>query len=266
MKKRVISAVVLLVISLSCVFISPITRVLFFAAAGARCAWELSVNLEKLKVGCSARVMMTYLLSQAILVIGKAPTVAYIICFIAAVYMALFSGVHRQGVSGGGAVCTVAALSYPCLLFVLIMRISVCDIWLETLLIGCVSTWVCDCFALLGGMKFGKHKLAPLVSPNKTVEGSVCGALSSVAAGFVLYYAFSFFSPIPLPVCLITSLIASTMGQVGDLAESLVKRMIGIKDFSDLIPGHGGMFDRADSLLFSIPTTYLCLTLAGFPM
>ena len=263
MKKRVVSAVILLAVVLSCVLISPVTRVLFFAVAGIMCAYELSVNLEKLKVGCAAWVMFVYIGIQALLVLLNAGAIAYVACFAAAVYLALFSGVHRQGVSGGGAVCTVAGLSYPCMLFVLIMIISVSDIWLESLLIACVATWICDCFALLGGMRFGKHKIAPLVSPNKTVEGCVCGALASVISGFALYWIMAYITPMPLWLCLVTSLIASTMGQVGDLAESLVKRMIGIKDFSNLIPGHGGVFDRADSLLFSIPTTYLCLRLAG---
>ena len=143
------------------------------------------------------------------------------------------------------------------------MAISVSDIWLETLALGCISTWVCDSFALFGGIRFGKHKLAPLVSPNKTIEGCVCGALSSLAAG-LLIWALRLFPAISLPACLVTAFLASTLGQIGDLAESLIKRMIGVKDFSNLIPGHGGMFDRADSLLFSIPTTYFCLVIAGF--
>ena len=63
-------------------------------------------------------------------------------------------------------------------------------------------------------------------------------------------------------VCIVTAFLCAAMGQIGDLAESLIKRMIGVKDFSNLIPGHGGMFDRVDSLLFSIPTAYLCLHIA----
>ena len=140
------------------------------------------------------------------------------------------------------------------------MVISVSDIWLQTLALACFSTWICDSFALFGGKWFGKHKVAPSVSPNKTVEGCVCGALSSIITGLILYFVFRLSSPIPLWLCLVTCFVASTMGQIGDLAESLLKRMIGVKDFSNLIPGHGGMFDSADSLIFAIPTAYIFLT------
>ena len=149
------------------------------------------------------------------------------------------------------------------------MVISVSDIWLETLTLGCLSAWSCDTGALLGGSRYGRRKLAPAISPNKTVEGSLFGALAAIAAGFLIYWlgvALSgvkwigeLYEPVPLWMCVLTAFVASTMGQLGDLAESLIKRMIGVKDFSDLIPGHGGVFDRADSLLFSIPTAYLCL-------
>lgn len=262
MKTRVISAVVLMVIALTCVLLSPVTRVLFFAAAGVLCAYELSHNLEKLNIRCAAWVMYVYIAVQAILAIFHAGQVFYISCFAGGVYLAMFSGIMHKDVGGMGAMCTVAGLAYPCFLFGMLMTISVCDIWIETLALACFSTWMCDSFALFGGMRFGKHKVAPLVSPNKTVEGCICGALSAVVTGTVFYF-LPVFPEISLVTAVITCLAASTLGQIGDLAESLVKRMIGVKDFSNLIPGHGGMFDRADSLLFSIPTAYLCLHLAG---
>nr|MCR5089812.1 phosphatidate cytidylyltransferase [Oscillospiraceae bacterium] len=154
-----------------------------------------------------------------------------------------------------------------------IMVIAVSDIWLETLTIACLSTWVCDTAALLGGHRLGRHKLDEEISPNKTVEGSVCGAVSSVGVGLLIYYLGiccvdapfigGQYTQLPLWLCILTSFAAASMGQIGDLAESMIKRMIGIKDFSNLIPGHGGMLDRADSLLFSIPAAYFCLRLAG---
>ena len=116
---------------------------------------------------------------------------------------------------------------------------------------------------MFGGKWFGKHKVAPLVSPNKTVEGCISGAVSSLFVGLIVYFIFKDQHTLSVWLCMGTAFLASTMGQIGDLAESLLKRMIGVKDFSNLIPGHGGMFDRADSLLFSIPTAYLCLLLAN---
>ena len=262
LKKRVISAVVLLVIAFGCVFLSELTRVLFFAVAGLLCAYELSRALEKLEVYCCAWVMYVYICVQALLALFHLGPIAYIAGIAGGIYLALFSGILHSKVSGKGAMYTLAGITYPCFGFGLLMMISVSPIWLETLAFGCLSTWVCDSFALFGGMRFGKHKVAPLVSPNKTVEGCVCGALSSLFVGLILWL-LPVFSNVTLTVALLTALISSSMGQIGDLAESLIKRMIGVKDFSDLIPGHGGMFDRADSLLFAIPTAFICLHIAG---
>ena len=269
MKKRVISAVLLIAAMLACVFISSATRLLFFALAGCLCAYEYSTQMEKLNMFCSLYVMILYLIVHTLLVLLGAGLTAYCACFIGAVYLAMLSGILRRRVSGNGALDTVAGLTYPCVLFAVIMVIAVSDIWLEALALGCLSAWSCDTGALLGGSRFGKHKLAPAISPNKTVEGALFGALASIAAGFLIYWlgaALSdvawiggLYQPVPLWVCVLTAFAASTMGQLGDLAESLIKRMLGVKDFSDLIPGHGGVFDRADSLLFSIPTAYLCL-------
>ncbi len=263
LKKRVISAVVLLSVSFLCVLLSPVTRVLFFAVAGMLCAYELSKNFEKLDARCTLWVMVLYLSVHTVLVFAGAGLFAYSACFLACLYLALFSGIIHRKVGGKGALYTLAGLAYPCLLFAVIMVICVSDAWLETLVIACFSTWLCDTFALFGGMRFGRHKVAPLVSPNKTVEGCLCGALSSVLVGVLVYYLFPNVISVSLPLCIVISLLGSTMGQIGDLAESLMKRMIGVKDFSNLIPGHGGMFDRADSLLFSIPTVYFCLRLAA---
>jgi len=273
MKDRIIYGAILMALLLVCVFLSPITRVLFFAAAGCLCAWEYSKQMEKLNMACSLYVLILYLLLQAGLVLLDAGTSAYAALFIGAVYLAMLSGILRKRVSGNGAIDTVAGLAYPCLLFGAIMAISVSDIWLETLTIACLATWSCDNGAFMGGSHYGKHKLAPAISPNKTVEGALIGAAATIPVAVLIYYLGvwctdtpwlgGLYTPVPLWICVVTALIASTTGQIGDLAESLIKRMIGVKDFSNLIPGHGGMFDRADSLLFSIPTSYFCLRLAG---
>ncbi len=276
MRTRVLSAIVMLIITLTCILLSPVTRVLFFAAVGILCAYELSVNLEKLNIRCTLWVMITYLVAQALLTILDAGLFAYSVCFIAGVYLALLSGILRKTVSGNGALDTVAGLAYPCSLFSTLMVIGTSDIWFETFVLAMLSTWICDTFAMLGGMRFGKHKLAPAVSPNKTWEGAICGAVSSVFTGILVWglgllcadlpWLGGLYSPLPLAVCVVTAVLASSLGQIGDLAESLIKRMIGVKDFSNLIPGHGGMFDRADSLLFAIPTAYFCIRVASMIM
>ena len=117
--------------------------------------------------------------------------------------------------------------------------------------------WAGDTFALLAGKAFGKHLLAPVLSPKKTYEGAVAGLLGGVAAAAALRYLC--LPDLPMIHVLIVSFVLGIFGQLGDLAESLLKRAAEIKDSSHLIPGHGGALDRMDSLLFALPVLYFYL-------
>ena len=121
------------------------------------------------------------------------------------------------------------------------------------------SIWVGDSAAYYGGVTFGKHKLFPRVSPKKSWEGAIFGFSFSVAAMILAkIIILNFLSWIDV---LMIGIIIGTIGQIGDLVESLIKRDSGAKDSSAIIPGHGGFFDRFDSLLFSAPAIWLYLNL-----
>jgi phosphatidate cytidylyltransferase len=128
-----------------------------------------------------------------------------------------------------------------------------------------VVIWICDTAAMFGGRAIGGPKLAPSVSPGKTRSGSLAG----VAGGLLVapLFAFGFFRAVglgaPLWQLLVIALVLSVLGQVGDLAESLFKREAGVKDSSGLIPGHGGVLDRFDSLYFAIPLAAALYRLFG---
>jgi len=120
------------------------------------------------------------------------------------------------------------------------------------------AIWICDTAAFYGGIKFGKHKLFKRVSPNKSWEGAVFGFLFAVLSMILIkIIVLNFLS---WSACIVFGIIVGTIGQLGDLIESLIKRDAGVKDSSNLIPGHGGIFDRFDSLLFSAPVILLYLT------
>lgn len=119
-------------------------------------------------------------------------------------------------------------------------------------------TTMTDTFALFTGMLIGKHKLAPEISPKKTIEGAVGGSLMGtiVASAF---YTTVINSSVPLVFVILITLMLTVVGQIGDLAFSAIKRYYGKKDFSDLIPGHGGILDRFDSLIFVVLAFVLVL-------
>src|SRR5579864_5204880 len=121
------------------------------------------------------------------------------------------------------------------------------------------TVWLGDTGAYVGGRAFGRHKMAPLVSPKKTWEGFFMGLATSVATGFAARGVFDGFglwhgARLASWEVLLVSLISGGMGVLGDLAESLLKRAAGVKDSGVLFPGHGGMLDRIDALLFAVPS------------
>ncbi len=130
------------------------------------------------------------------------------------------------------------------------------------LLLPVLATWASDTGAYAVGRTMGRHKLLPAVSPGKTIEGSVGGLLGSVLVTWLLTRwllrpaAHLDFRWAPVGVILF-GVVVSAVGQVGDLAKSLLKRDAGVKDSSTLIPGHGGVLDRVDSLLFVLPVSYV---------
>jgi len=122
-----------------------------------------------------------------------------------------------------------------------------------------VLVWISDTFAYFGGKTFGKHKLAERISPKKTWEGSIIGFIFTLLAGLVI--KFLFYYGLSVIHIIAISLIAGVFAQIGDLFESHLKRLVQIKDSSQLIPGHGGFLDRFDSLLFAVPAVYIYLYL-----
>ena len=192
---------------------------------------------------------------------------AMVFCFIIGCGAVLLSGKPDLP----RAAATVMPIMYPGFLFALMfplqdqpevmMRILSLAMLFAVPLLG-------DVGAYLVGCRFGKHKLCPAISPHKTVEGAVGGMVSSVLAAILLSHiaaripdAFPRFEPIHIYVgpvwhYMILGLVGSAFSQFGDLTASMIKRFCGEKDFGNLFPGHGGMLDRFDSVLFMSVVTY----------
>lgn len=196
-----------------------------------------------------------------------APTLTHVVVAILAVVAAT---IFRRGVNGRplfAAASTVLCVVYVSLIaYVFDLRFN--DYVVSALggtvlaMFPILLTWATDVGAFVFGRAIGSHKLMPSVSPGKTIEGAAGGLLLAVVIGW-LYVRFLLH---PLAQLALTSLATvvfaatiSIVAQVGDLAESLLKRVAGIKDSSTIIPGHGGVLDRFDSLLFVLPVAALLL-------
>lgn len=131
------------------------------------------------------------------------------------------------------------------------------------LIMGLCGAWIADTGAYFTGVAIGKHKLCPEISPKKTVEGLVGGIVTTAvvyAVAFSVYYGFT---AKKAAIAFVTGAVCAVIGTVGDLSASMVKRQIGFKDYGKIMPGHGGLMDRFDSVLFVLPTFYAFIALFG---
>ena len=128
---------------------------------------------------------------------------------------------------------------------------------IKWLLLFLLINWVGDVAAYFIGKKYGKQKLYPLISPGKTVEGAMGGLVGSVLVALI--FKFAFFRDLSFVGVIFTSLFVGLFAQIGDLCESFFKRSYGIKDSGQILPGHGGMLDRFDGVLFTLPIMYMCI-------
>ena len=252
-----------IVVTVLCVLISEWTTVLLLAATAGITAGEFyymlrsDAKLPNEMLGIIAAVL--YPLSVFLLGLNGAlyVSVALLIALIVWYVFWMRARVPDVGVSFFGAAYCGMLLSG-----IVVVRTSLPDPWGGLLVLGIfLSVWANDSFAYLVGSKFGKHKLAPRTSPKKSWEGFFAGLAGSMA----FWYAMTFIPGVTMSweQALLFGLICGLMGVLGDLAESRIKRNSGFKDSGTIMPGHGGLLDRCDSLFLVAMTSAILLVAGG---
>ena len=194
------------------------------------------------------------------------------------VLLAMCSLVLRGKIAVGNMMSTVFPMIYPGIFYMALMnllRLENRAAVITALALAFFSASVNDVFALVVGLSIGKHKLSPELSPKKTIEGSIGGLVScvlfSMAVPAILrlifckdaaFIAQSASLP-PVWAFALLGLVAGALSQIGDLTASMIKRHCGVKDFGRLLPGHGGIMDRMDGVLFCGAACYIFFTIVG---
>lgn len=256
---RTISGAVLVAIIIACIFISSWTcwaLALFIVGVGTfemsrlmhiQSWWQLVFG-ELIAMGSFAVASLGMLADQPVsnwmLLLPMVPFL-----------LALFSTRDDFKSIAAFNFASIALLSFPCFFMVWMHELYSP----KMLMLVFVLLWANDTFAYLTGRLLGKHKLCPRISPGKTIEGSI-GGLVFTLAGIIIFSRCVEW--LPLKAAIGMGAIAVVFGTLGDLCESMLKRQAGVKDSGRLIPGHGGILDRFDSVLFSMP--FICIYLLMF--
>ena len=256
--KRVLTALALFPVIVVVVLWSPYWTVVAVTALVAELCYREYAGIAK-AYEAAALGPLGYGAGLLILVLpenGAALLTVIAVCLIA-LSLALRAGDLRGGVAGAAFLVLGVVYVFGCWRFAPLLA-KQNRYWL---LYALVLNWIGDIGAYYVGRAIGRHKLAPVVSPGKSWEGSAASLASSLIFGLLfLHWAIPAVSP---AMVLAMTATANGAGQFGDLCESALKRGAGIKDSGTLLPGHGGMLDRVDSTLFTLPVVYLWLAIAA---
>ncbi len=267
MKTRIISAAILIPVLLIVVLAAPkIVAALTFAVLMAIGAYELLYRTGLVKhprLVIYSSIMAFTVVMWSYYGAVHAYGVLGVLVFIAALFGEMMHDHIKVRVSMLGE-CILAGVIVPYFLSAVI-RILVMKMGRYMVLLPFVVACMNDAGAYFVGMRFGKHKLAPVVSPNKTIEG-VLGGLGASVIGILVYGLVLQFCDfhVNYGLAILYALVGSGVGVYGDLCFSAIKRQTGIKDYGDLIPGHGGVLDRLDSMMTVAPLLEVLLVLLPF--
>lgn len=267
MRTRLLSAAILLPLAVGLTLVGGLPFLLGVMAMGALAAWEASAligrpaGLDEMLTWryCSAGAAAAVILAAALQGWQQGAGQALIALLLVCSLLGLVLGgkpARRalQWACGAGVVAYIGGLGAH---FVLLRGLHQGLGWV---LLACLVTWSTDSGAYFAGRRFGTRPFFAAISPKKTLEGAIGGLLAGALAAVLVVLAGL---RVPLPLALPIGLSVSAVAQLGDLLESLLKREAGVKDSGMLIPGHGGILDRIDSLLFAVTVTLYWQMLVG---
>jgi phosphatidate cytidylyltransferase len=238
---RVISAVALGLIALAATWFGGIPFLMLWTAGALAVWWEWTGIVKADPRSLVVAIGWVAIVSMAVALAKDAAAIAFI--------CAVIGGAVAMATAQPGRAWAAAGMLYAAAVLIPIVMLRddvpyglVSVLWLFAVV------WAGDTGAYFAGRAIGGPKLAPAVSPNKTWSGAIGGAVAGVAAGMLVLLAAGFQLR---PMHIVVTLAVSAAAQVGDLVESAIKRRFGVKDASNLIPGHGGLMDRVDGLLFA---------------
>lgn len=255
MKQRIITGVVAAAIFIPFVILGKVPFAIIVYAMAAIGLFEI-LRMKKISIFSIPGLIGLFALFSILMPISLEQTIAEMTTYskidlivIAAILLLIYTVIVKNSFTFDDAAFTLLGAFYVGIGFYYLMATR--EAGLEFIIFALLVVWSTDSGAYFTGRKFGKNKLWPEISPNKTIEGFVGGIVIAIVFAIIMQLIYPF--DVSWLALIIVTIVSSIFGQLGDLVESAIKRHYSVKDSGNLLPGHGGILDRFDSLLFVLP-------------